>query len=54
MNNFLYLLEQDEDLLNQFAIEVKRDLGIDFFIKEEKPVEETTFQFGAVLKRKGK
>jgi len=48
---FIDLLEQNENILKQFADEVKRDLGINFFIKE-KPVEPETFQFG-VLPIKG-
>ena len=48
---FIDLLEQNENVLNQFADEVKRDLGIDFFIKE-KLVELEEFQFG-VLPIKG-
>jgi len=42
---FIDLLEQNENILKQFANEVKRDLGIDFFIKD-KPVEPEPFRFG--------
>jgi len=44
---FIDLLEQNENILNQFANEVKRDLDIDFFIKD-KPVETPPFQFGVL------
>ena len=44
---FIDLLEQNKDILNLFADEVKRDLGIDFFIKD-KPVEAPPFQFGVL------
>jgi len=44
---FIDLLEQNENILKLFANEVKRDLGIDFFIKD-KPVEPEEFQFGVL------
>jgi len=57
---FLDRLEQDGSLLNLFAGEVKRDLGIDFFIRERQAINEQAagqpqpFQFGVLPIKAGR